>query len=477
MPDLPGVLATHTGMGYIVAPAGFGKTHLIAQSVARAQRRQLVLTHTYAGVHALQRKMRELSVPSALFQIDTIASWALRLCLSYSATAAWTVERPSSAQWTKLYRACTALLDHTFARRIVNTSYAGLYVDEYQDCSMVQHELVLKLARDLPCRVLGDPLQAVFDFKNESVEWHRDVVATFEQLGDLDTPYRWEKAGRPEMGTWLRHARAALENGRPVRLDHGLPTGIVCKHVKDTTALLRVQGNACRYLTIDRADTAIAIHKGSPEYKAKCHNLARSVAGKFGSIEEIEGKALFAFVKKVELAPTATARLVAVLKFAADCLTNVKENLAAATRKGTYAKLTKSTRNPSLAKAANDYLDTPTNAAMAALLVAIRSAAGVELVRMDLFNRMLSVLRKQALNPPLSLTEAAEKYHAEFRHSGRPVGRRLIGTTLLVKGLEFDHAIVLDASSLSRRELYVALTRGAKSLTIIATSAELNPPG
>ena len=47
---------------------------------------------------------------------------------------------------------------------------------------------------------------------------------------------------------------------------------------------------------------------------------------------------------------------------------------------------------------------------------------------------------------------------------------KLIGTTLLVKGLEFDHAIVLDAASLTRKELYVALTRGARSVTIISSS-------
>lgn len=86
------------------------------------------------------------------------------------------------------------------------------------------------------------------------------------------------------------------------------------------------------------------------------------------------------------------------------------------------------------------------------------------------------MLRKHILNPDLSLSEAAEKYHREFRYKGRPVGRRrLIGTTLLVKGLEFDHAIVLDAVSLSRKELYVALTRGAQSLTIVSTSEILNP--
>jgi DNA helicase-2/ATP-dependent DNA helicase PcrA len=45
----------------------------------------------------------------------------------------------------------------------------------------------------------------------------------------------------------------------------------------------------------------------------------------------------------------------------------------------------------------------------------------------------------------------------------------LIGTTLLVKGLEYDHAVILDADALDAKDLYVAMTRGSKSLTIIGT--------
>ena len=195
MPELPETLAAHAGSGYVVAP-GYGKTHLIADAVGLATRRQLVLTHTYAGVNALRRKMRELSVPSSAYRVDTIASWALRLCLSYPGVSEWTVQRPAGQQWTTLYHACGALLDHPFIRRILKASYGGLYVDEYQDCSTAQHQLVLRLARDLPCRILGDPLQAIFDFANESpVDWDGEITTNFESLGQLETPYRWLRAG------------------------------------------------------------------------------------------------------------------------------------------------------------------------------------------------------------------------------------------------------------------------------------------
>lgn len=49
---------------------------------------------------------------------------------------------------------------------------------------------------------------------------------------------------------------------------------------------------------------------------------------------------------------------------------------------------------------------------------------------------------------------------------------RCIGGTLLVKGLEFDHAVILRGSNWqsswgSHRDLYVALTRGSKTMTLI----------
>ena len=196
MCELAAVLAAHDGSGYVVAPAGYGKTHLIAEAAARSSGRQLVLTHTYAGVNALRHKMRSLGVSDKFYRIDTIASWAIRLSLSYSTTSDWNIERPDdNEQWSALYQACARLLDHEFARRIVRASYGGLYVDEYQDCSIAQHNIVLKLARDIPTRVLGDPLQGIFDFAGQDpVDWPRDVENSFECLGSLDCQRRRDYA-------------------------------------------------------------------------------------------------------------------------------------------------------------------------------------------------------------------------------------------------------------------------------------------
>lgn len=479
MCELSAILAAHQGAGYVVAPAGFGKTYIIAEATARSAGRQLILTHTYAGVNALRRKMRALGVSDRLYHIDTIASWSLRICLSYSQTSGWREERPAdNQQWNAVYDACARLLDQAFVRRIVCASYDGLYVDEYQDCSVAQHGIVLKLARDLPSRVLGDPLQGIFDFDGQNpVDWTRDVEGGFERLGTLDTPHRWIQAGANDLGIWLRHVRICLEQGRPIDLNVNRPATVTFRQADaDPQALIRLQGNACQYLPCERGHTVIAIHKGSQEYKAKCHRLSRNLGGRFSSIEEVEGKDLFSFIRKVERARSDAARLKEIVEFAKRCMTAVEQNLPAGTVRGEQVNVRANTRNPDAARKANAYLAAPGSAAMSSLLLALKEAQGVEIVRADLFFRALGVLNKHTLHPELSLSEAAEKYHGEFRYKGRPIGRRkLVGTTLLVKGLEFDHAIVLDAASLSTKELYVALTRGARSLTIISTNSVLNP--
>lgn len=479
MCELSAILAAHQGAGYVVAPAGYGKTYLIAEATARSAGRQLILTHTYAGVNALRRKMRTLGVSDKLYRIDTIASWALRLSLSYSSTSGWTEERPANNErWAALYEASAAMLDQEFIRRIVLASYDGLYVDEYQDCSIAQHGIILKLARDLPCRILGDPLQGIFDFAGQNpVDWARDIEEHFEHLGALDVPHRWIQAGAEDLGVWLRSVRTRLEQGQPIDLNADRPAAVTFTQANAAPdELLRSQGNACRYFQCEPAHTVIAIHKGSQEYKAKCHKLSRNLGGRFSSIEEVEGKDLFSFIRKLERARTDSNRLKEVVELAKKCMTGVGQNLPAGTARGEHVNIRANTRNRKAASKANAYLATPGSNTMANFLLTLKNTEDIKIVRADLFYRALGVLDKHMLHPELSLAEAAEKYHSEFRHKGRPVGRRrLIGTTLLVKGLEFDHAIVLDAASLSKKELYVALTRGARTLRIISTSSELNP--
>ena len=468
--DLSRLLAEFTGRGYVIAPAGYGKTHLIALAVKASSRRKLILTHTYAGVSAIKKKLQLLRVPSTRYQVDTIASWALRFCLYFPQTSKWSTDHPTGKEWTKLYATCAALLDRSFVQHVIRCSYGGVYVDEYQDCSMLQHALVHSLSRHLPCCLLGDPMQEIFDFADQPVDWDRDVCPHYQLLGELKTPWRWQLAGAADLGDWLGRARMQLRDEGRVSLATPLPKG-VNQCAVDLNDFKNPKRLKVFYEFLGHDETVIAIHAGDQKSKNKTHKLALALGGKFSSIEEVEGKVLFTFVKKMGAATTSDEKLRLVIDFAKRCCKSVDGILTAATKRGEHGKLTRATKHPEILEMANRFRVEASSENMASLLTLIRDHPVTSTYRRDLLNRLMNVLRMHCENSLWSLTEAARQYQREFRYSGRPIRHsKLIGTTLLVKGLEYQHAIILEAESTSSKELYVALTRGARTITIVTTA-------
>jgi DNA helicase IV len=60
---------------------------------------------------------------------------------------------------------------------------------------------------------------------------------------------------------------------------------------------------------------------------------------------------------------------------------------------------------------------------------------------------------------------------------GRPLAKRTVGSTLLLKGLEADVAVILNPSVMDHRHLYVAMTRGARQLVVCSSQQVLRPVG
>lgn len=454
-----------TAKGYVIAPAGYGKTHLIALAVRASSGRQLVLTHTFAGVNSIKTKMTALGVPASMYQVDTIASWSLRLCLAYPKTSGWTTDSPTDEQWNQLYACCSGLLAKSFIRRAVASTYAGLYVDEYQDCSDLQHSLVCAVADFLPCRILGDPLQAIFDFDDaKPVDWGASVYPIFDCLGELETPWRW--AENPELGAWLKDVRTRIQAGLKIDLLGNRPPCVI-RHRTDPEYLEAKQYSSLYGLLVHN-ESVIALHGGDQQSKNKTHLLARRMAGRFSSIEEIEGKGLHTFLKQLNSAKSTQKGFLLAVEFAKKCFTGIGGVLTAGTKRGEVTSLRKGTKYPALLAGANAYLEDPTSVHLMKFFQELKANPDTGAYRRDLLNRLLQILKMHGENHGMTLIETGKVYQRDMRHMGRPSRhKKLIGTTLLVKGLEFDHAVILDADSLDAKDLYVAMTRGTKSLTII----------
>ena len=169
--------------------------------------------------------------------------------------------------------------------------------------------------------------------------------------------------------------------------------------------------------------------------------------------------------------------LLCTIEFMKDkCFSGINTVLSATTKRGERANIQANTKNPEIVQAANKFLITPSPLNLCAFIQSVKNTPEATLYARDLFYRLLKVLTINKAEPALTLGEAATLFQKQFRHTGRPISYpKLIGTTLLIKGQEYDHTIVLDASSLTKKDLYVALTRGSKSLTIISKSRILRP--
>lgn len=455
---------------FVAAAAGCGKTRLISEAVCRhGSRRDLVLTHTHAGVDALRRTMHSLRNGASGFAVETIAGWALRYASAFPQTSGLRSPLPKTPdEWNSVYEAAHNLLVREPIREILQASYTGAYVDEYQDCTLQQHGLVLAIAEVIPTRILGDPLQGIFDFgQNRPVDWDRDIRPNFAELPALTRPWRWE-AKNPELGQWLGSVRQDLLQGRPVNLN-GAP--IRWERLSATNQIVG-QVEVCLKIARQAEGTVVAIH-GMPQ---QGHFVASRLMGRYQCVEPIELEDLFQGGGKIETAH-GPARAAAVIDFAGKCMTRVGTALRRvgdAYRSGTIPQ----TRQGQLSGVHDALLRVAEDDSFSAVIGALermRSVPQAVMYRRELFNQMISGLRTAIANGNGSLQDALWVVRNRSRFADRRLGRCVVGTTLLVKGLEFDHAIILDADGMDAKDLYVALTRGARSLTIFSRAQTITP--
>lgn len=462
--DIPRLLS-EADRAFVVAAAGCGKTEAVVRAVAlSAGRRQLVLTHTHAGVNALRRRLQSMGVPKERYVVDTIAGWALRYAASYPQLSGLETPEPVGGQWANVYAAAGRALTTRAIRRVVVQSYGGIFVDEYQDCVRDQHTLVLQLAELLPCRVLGDPLQGIFDFGNQRVvDWATDVSPNFARLPDLVTPWRW-RGHNEALGDWLGAVREPLSTGQPL----DLATAPVAWVQSDTTAEWR---SCIRFANGD--GSIVAIRK----WATNCHDLARTLRGTFTSMEEMDCADLLSAARELDTS-TGPARALACIAFAKTCMTglnNATSSLEATLRRGAVPRITARCAHPDLYLAAAAVAGDEDMRGIHALMLALRGH-GEYLFRRELWDEMIRSLRAHARGSALSLRDAAWRARDITRRIGRREDRRTISRTLLVKGLEYDHAIVLKADELNAKNAYVALTRGRSSVTVIAPESTIRFP-
>jgi DNA helicase-2/ATP-dependent DNA helicase PcrA len=463
-PDAAEELA-RAGRAYLVAAAGCGKTRAVARAAGvDSEGRQLVLTHTHAGVKALKDRLSQVGADRGRVHVDTIAGFALRYAASFPKTSGLASAEPvTPEEWASVYEAARRIFDCQAGRVVLKESYAGMFVDEYQDCVLSQHDLVMAMAQVLPCRVVLDPLQGIFGFAGELVSCDRDLAPTFERVADLRTPWRWRDTN-PDLGDWLVGVRDDLENRRPVDLEGAPVRRGDASHAGRISACLGLAGDGGSVVAIG-------------QWPRDCQSIATRLRGAFTCMEPMECPDLMSWSARLEEA-SGPARSAVLIDFAAECMTRVGTVLrgtAESFRAGATPPVRGGVETREAVEALIEVARYPTLAPVPGAMSAIDQIPGRVLHRRELWREMARTLRVFGAEQHPTLPGAAWGVRDRGRHAGRPVEHRTVSRTLLVKGLEFDHAIVLNADAHDASNLYVALTRGSSSLTVLSAGDSIRP--
>lgn len=449
MPEAQDLLGVERGA--IVAPAGHGKTELIAKIAALGQR-TLVLTHTNAGIQAIRARLKRLRIPRSAVVVDTIAGWCLRYAHAFPGVADPPADMPLGAQWDDVHRGVTSALNIPAIRRVVEASYDRILIDEYQDCNGHQHELAVALSGIAPTMVFGDPMQGIFEFAGATLSWEREVYPAFPLLAEMGVPYRWRDKN-PALGDWVADARSRLIRGDPVEFDVG---PVAYRHADgafDMGALFQsVEG---------REGTIAAIHCG----KGVCYRLAAAARGGFQAIEETAAKTLTEFAGRWDTSPTQELRR-ATLRWLFGETFSMRKLDEGESPSAEETALLEAVKVAMAALA----VDGP-KAALEVLLLT-RKLPRCHLHRQELIRDVERAISELAAGRCATMLEAAKRVRDRAGIVGRRLPKRTVSTPLLLKGLEFDHVVVPDAQHFASEKnaqaklFYVAISRPSESLTI-----------
>jgi DNA helicase-2/ATP-dependent DNA helicase PcrA len=195
----------------------------------------------------------------------------------------------------------------------------------------------------------------------------------------------------------------------------------------------------------------------------------------FSIVEPLGCTDLYGFAKKIEQA-TGFVRLERAMDFLCACMTHTD---AAAFVKSVKAhqsgrKLGVAAFGDLIAKGVA-IAEGGADGDLLELMYGFQGRDGCRVYRREMFFAMRSALKIRCAREFDSLVDAIWEVQNRIRHAGRTIGKRSIGSTLLVKGLEFDHAVIIHASNMTRKDWYVALTRATTSLVILSTSECISP--
>lgn len=455
----------------IIAPAGHGKTEMIADIVKHSEGKQLLLTHTNAGVDAIEKRLKKRSISKEKYTVTTIAAFCIKWCTSYDNTGNFDKtlspingREEAKAYYSQLYLGAKNIFETDWAGNVLKATYTGIVVDEYQDCLQEQHEIILAMHKHLPVRVLGDPMQGIFSFAGKLVDWS---CLEFPIVDVITKPWRWYKSN-PELGEYLMKVREAL---LPSLNKHQCSLQIDTNN-KNVEIVSPTNFTGFSHLNeISKFSSVVYIAKWPQQQLEFCSRMP----GIFQYDEKQECDELFKYAKLFD--EKAGAELaISVIKFVVECSTGIVKELKSYIEKlkdedFDFSSLRKHTDfRDILAEAAPDI----TKETVLKMLIWFSSSSIFKQYRAELLSEMIRSV-KYAIDHNMTIFNAANHIRKDMGLQKRYTGFKFLSSrTLLSKGLEFECVIIDMTTPLSAKDFYVAMTRAMKKIYIIADANKFN---
>jgi DNA helicase-2/ATP-dependent DNA helicase PcrA len=456
----------------IVASAGCGKTHAIAICLKYAKKKQLILTHTHAGVASLKEKIMQQGINNEHYRVETITGFAQKYVNAFYCGAD-IPEQEDNAYFPFILEQAKNILKINPIKDVIKASYNGLFVDEYQDCIIGQHNFIKNLSEILPTHILGDPLQGIFDFGGETLVDFDEDLNDYEKFPDLTEPWRWKK-DNPDLGESLKKIRTLLEEKRNVDLnlfDSYIETIVASENDKyDIDAKYNK-----KIWSLKQDDNVLIIHPESSNKNAR-KKFVSLFKNNYFLVEAIDDKDFYKFSKEFDKMNLNNFYNI-LYKIIPKLFNGETSRNNWFNKDGVKRKKSESDRN--ITRQFIGYIEINKQkfsfSVISEILKKIEKLPGIKCYARELFWNLCKAL-EQAEYKSISVYEAMKEIRNIRRRTGRKISGRCIGTTLLTKGLEFSTVAVLDAHKFKcPKNFYVAITRASKKLIIFTNNKILSP--
>ena len=458
----------------IIAPAGYGKTHTIISVLKTHQdsKKMLVLTHTHAGVASIREKAKKENIDPTTYTLDTICSFALFITESFIMDKSRMPSPEDDNYFSFAVQTATSLLNAKPIKDVLTCTYSHLIVDEYQDCTISQHQFIVMLSSMMKTHILGDPLQGIFDFNDPIVDMDspQQMMGFIENKQTLNEPWRWNNSN-VQLGMDLANIRRELISPNSINITNyqGIQF-FQCSGVNDIYNASPTYNFFSQYIRNNSPESLLVI---VPQ-KHNVQPFAQRFKKTFGirELEAFDDKWYYELSKQIDSTEGDNNNILQLIhNILLELFPKVVVNEWINDKHEVKKKKSTTDNNDFYDELCGLYMiEQKDKLLWTHRLIELFKKKYLRQCKLEKTNAILNAIR-HAYSESISVYDGMKKDRDKARRVGRRVIGRYVGTTLLTKGLEFDTVFVINPNDFSnKKHLYVALTRAVKNLIVISSS-------